>query len=251
MRIGPYRFKPTLPGTLAALALLPLLISLGFWQLRRADEKRALIDQFAGGGSTTQQLHADGIETLSLLQQVALSGRFDGSRQVLLDNIPASRDAAGFSKPGFRVLTPLLLDEQHILLVDRGWIPLGRTRDELPDLSVGDQPRSLRGRIAELPRAGFRMKGERPKDLWPRVLNFPTLDELRALYGASLLPRIVLLDPAEPDGFKRDWSQRYSIGEFGPSKHIGYAVQWFGLALALVAIYVVVGIHRGKEESAP
>src|SRR5262249_10885086 len=160
-----------------------------------------------------------------------LNGQFDGARQVLLDNIPASKDAAGFSKPGFRVLTPLLIEGQNIVLVDRGWIPLGRTRDELPDLSVAGEPRSLRGRIAELPRAGFRMQGGPPKATWPRVLNFPTLDELRALYGATLLPRIVLLDPAEPDGYKRDWSSRYSIGEFGPSKHVGYAVQWFGLAL--------------------
>jgi surfeit locus 1 family protein len=243
------RFKPTLPGTLAVLASLPLLMSLGFWQLRRADEKRELIDQFAGGDVTTQQLHADSVAELPLLQHISVHGRFDGSRQVLLDNIPAAKDASGFGRPGYRVLTPMSIDEKHILLIDRGWIPLGRTRSELPNLAVNGEPRAVRGRIAELPRAGIRMKNEPANVPWPRVMNFPTLLELRELYGEALLPRIVLLDPNEPDGFKRDWSARYSVGEFGPDKHIGYAVQWFGLALALVVIYIVVGIHRGKQES--
>jgi surfeit locus 1 family protein len=243
------RFKPTLAGTLAALALLPLLVSLGFWQLRRADEKRTLIDQFAGGDVTTQQLHADGVADLPPLQHISVSGRYDETRQVLLDNIPAAKDASGFGRPGYRVLTPLLIDAQHIVLIDRGWIPLGRTRDEIPNLTVPGDPRTVRGRVAELPRAGIRMKSEPGKTPWPRVLNFPTLPELREQFGEGLLPRIVLLDPGEPEGFKRDWSARYSVGEFGPDKHIGYAVQWFGLALALIVIYIVVGIHRGKQSS--
>jgi cytochrome oxidase assembly protein ShyY1 len=35
--------------------------------------------------------------------------------------------------------------------------------------------------------------------------------------------------------------------EMGPAMHIGYAVQWFGLALALVVIYLVVNISRNGE----
>ena len=248
MRIGRHSFKHTLAGTLAVLALLPILIGLGVWQLRRAEEKRSLIEQFAGGGVTTQQLHADGIESLALLQNIVVSGAFDATRQVLLDNMPASRDASGFGRPGYRVLTPMRIEPRGILLVDRGWIPLGRTREDLPSLAVEDHSRTIRGRIAELPRPALRMKNPVGRETWPRVLNFPTLPELKDLYGPDLLPRIVLLDPAEPDGFKRDWSERYSIREFGPERHIGYAVQWFGLALTLVVIYIVVGFHRGKRQ---
>jgi surfeit locus 1 family protein len=78
------------------------------------------------------------------------------------------------------------------------------------------------------------------------VLNFPTLQELQTIYGTTLLPRIVLLDESEPDGFRRDWSARYSVTEFGPERHIGYAVQWFGLALALLVIYIVVGFKQAN-----
>ena len=71
------------------------------------------------------------------------------------------------------------------------------------------------------------------------------------MYGETILPRIVLLDENEPDGFRRDWSTRFSVGEFGPEKHIGYAVQWFGLAFALIAIYVIVGIKQSSTASTP
>jgi surfeit locus 1 family protein len=251
MRIANRPFRPTLAGTLAVLALLPVLLSLGFWQLRRADEKRTIIDQFAGGATTTQLLTAANVTELPYLQHVMIQGKFDSARQVLLDNMPSSRDAAGFGKPGFRVLTPLLIDGGQWVLVDRGWVPLGRTRAELPDVTVSGADRSVRGRLAELPRAGIRMQGEPSPQTWPRVLNFPTLPELKALYNAEILPRIVLLDDTEPDGFKRDWSTRYSIGEFGPDKHIGYAVQWFGLSLALLVIYFVIALRTPDKADAP
>lgn len=244
MRLSLRQFKPSLAGTLATLALLPLLLSLGFWQLRRAEEKRVIIAQFTEGATDTKPLTADNAAELPYLQHVSIYGRFDGAHQVLLDNMPASKDPAGFAKPGYRVLTPLRTESGHIVFIDRGWAPLGRTRDELPDVSVGDEPRTVHGRLAELPRPGMRLQGKPPAPTWPRVLNYPTLLELQALFDANIVPRIVLLDPQEPDGFRRDWSVRYSVGEFGPDKHIGYAVQWFGLALALVVIYFVVGFRQ-------
>jgi surfeit locus 1 family protein len=169
--------------------------------------------------------------------------------------MPASKDAAGFSKPGYRVLTPLIT-ATHIVLVDRGWVPLGRTREELPDIQVADRVRAVHGRLADIPRPGIRLQGEPPRDAWPRVLNYPTVAELQALYGPTVLPRMVLLDESDPDGFRRDWSARYSVTEFGPDKHIGYAVQWFGMAIALLVIYVVLGIRQGmpaasKTEESP
>jgi surfeit locus 1 family protein len=248
MRIANRPFKPTLIGTLATAVMLVLLVNLGFWQLRRAEQKRVIIEQFSGGATTTELLSANNVAELPLLQHVTIDGRFDTAHQVLLDNMPASKDAAGFGKPGFRVLTPLISD-QHIVLVDRGWIPLGRTREDLPDLQVPIDSRTVHGRLADLPRPGIRLQGNAPSESWPRVMNFPTLPELQNIFGPTLLPRIVLLDENEPNGFRRDWSARYSVMEFGPEKHIGYAVQWFGLALALVGIYIVVGLKPANKSN--
>ena len=215
-RLKLYRFKPTLAGTVATLVLLPVLLSLGFWQLRRADEKRALIAQYEIGATTIKQLSADNVGNLPLLQNVVVSGRYDASKQILLDNMPSSKNAANRTRPGYHVLTPFLLNERDIVLVNRGWVPLGQSREALPNIAMPNTALSdnlsVRGRIANLPRAGMHMPTTNATT-WPRVLNFPTLQELRALYGDGLMSRMVLLDANETNGFERDWSTRYSVGE--------------------------------------
>jgi surfeit locus 1 family protein len=248
MRIANREFKPKLAGTLAALALLSFLISLGFWQLRRADEKRALIEQFASGASNAQLLSRATIDHLPRLQEVVAHGTYDGAHQVLLDNMPAPAHAAGaVAGVGFEVLTPLQLDDGSIALVNRGWVPLGRTRSELPNIQVDADSRSTRGRLAELQKPGLRMANVDTSTSWPRVLNYPSLEELRELYGERLLARIVLLDPDEPNGFAREWSARFTFEEFGPERHIGYAVQWFAFAAALIVIYFATSLKRPEN----
>ncbi len=247
MRIGHRQFKPSLAGTVATFVLIPVLIGLGLWQLRRADEKQALIDRLQAGGNTTQLFNAGNAETLPLLQQVAASGRYDSAHQILLDNMWSSRrterngEIIG-TQPGVNVLTPFHLDDGSIVLVNRGWAPFGRTRADLPTVDVGDDSRSMRARVSSIPEPGMRLSNNDAGVNWPRLLNYPTVAELHALYGERLLPRILLLDAAEPDGFQRDWSARYDFKEFGPDRHIAYAVQWFGMAFGLLVIYFVVSL---------
>jgi surfeit locus 1 family protein len=77
--------------------------------------------------------------------------------------------------------------------------------------------------------------------VWPQRLNYPTLPELTQLYGPALQSRIVLLDAEAADGFERLW--QIELG-FGPERHMGYAVQWFGMALTVFIIFIVVNLKR-------
>jgi surfeit locus 1 family protein len=239
------RFRPKLVPSLVALVLVPGLMSLGFWQLRRAEEKRVLTAQFAVGESTTQELTAANVATLPLLQTVTVEGRYDNAHQILLDNMPSEQSRRTVT--GYHVLTPLITGND-IVLINRGWIPLGSSRAQLPDINVTEQMRLLRGRLVDLPRAGIHLSAATNDGTWPRVMNFPTYAELSAVFGQRLLTKIVLLDPAEPDGMRRDWSKRYSFGEFGPERHIGYAVQWFGLAATLVVLYLLSQFRKPSDE---
>jgi surfeit locus 1 family protein len=253
MRIGNRQFKPSLVGTAATALMIPILLSLGFWQLRRADEKQALIDRLHSGASTTQTVDAGNVETLPLLQQVIAHGHYDGARQIFLDNMWSTKNAQVDGKPvgvqpGVNVLTPLILDDNHILLVNRGWQPFGRTRADLPNVAIDSESRTVRGLISSIPEPGMRISDSAgDSSTWPRLLNYPKLAELRAIYGAQLLPRILLLDTAAANGFERDWSTRYNFTDFGPDRHVGYAAQWFGLAFALFVIYVVVSLKSHRD----
>lgn len=240
LRIGERVFAPGAAASVATLVLLAILISLGFWQLRRADEKRTLMAQAEAGRHSTLVLNSTAVAQLKRYQHVQVHGRFDSAHQILLDNMP-SKDG----QPGYRVLTPLQLEAGGLVLVDRGWVPLGNDRKTLPQLAVGQDPRTLSGMLDELPRPGVRAGGAGVvPDVWPQVLNYPRYTELRLLYGPQLQAHIVLMDADAADGFERVW--QINLG-FGPERHIGYAIQWFGLAVTLLIIYVLVNLKRSTH----
>jgi len=212
---------------------------LGFWQLSRADQKQALLDRYATGQQTQVEITPQNAASLQRYQRVQVSGRFDPTHQILLDNMPSH---AG--QPGYRVLTPFETAAGW-LLVDRGWIALGSTRSELPDITVGNDPRTLTGTIDDLPRAGIELKSP-PVDAnapWPRTLSFPQQPALEQQLGRKLVSGLLLLDASQPDGYERTWEAHLG---FRPERHIGYAVQWFAFAIAAVILFVITGFRTKK-----
>lgn len=234
------KFRPALVPTLVTLVLLPLLAGLGFWQLQRADEKRALLDAFESG-TVIQRLESPHaireLPDLGRFQSIEMSGRYLTERQFLLDNMTEGG-------PGFHVLTPFLpTDGDEIVIVDRGWVPKTFGTGRLPDVTVPDGQRTISGRTSRLPQPGLRL-GAASEDLtgWPRVVQFPTAGELGLLLEEEVMDTLVLLDDDQPDGYLRVWKPV----EFGPERHVGYAVQWFALATTLLVIYGALNFRKGK-----
>ena len=228
------RFAPRLVPTILAAAALVLFSALGAWQLGRADEKRAMQRNFTAGGPAIewQRLPADAPR----FQRVRLRGHYDPGHQFLLDNMSHE------SVAGVHVLTPLLLDSGDAVLVNRGWLPFGATRQDLPEVEVDGEKRTVVGRIDELPRPGIWLKGPETAG-WPRLVQYPGMAELSDALGRELAPRQVLLDPGVPDGYVRDWV----VPGTTPDRHLGYAVQWFALAALAAAIWFALSFRRSGD----
>jgi surfeit locus 1 family protein len=243
LRIGNRVFAPPAWALLLTALALAAFISLGSWQLGRAQEKQALTDAFVAGGRDTLDATGLGFAGLPRYQQVRLRGAFDASRQILLDNMPSSS-----GRPGYRVLTPLeRSDGRGWVLVDRGWVPLGATREELPDVAVDAGEREVTGILDGLPVPGLRLGPAAAPDAssWPRVMLFPTEDDVESALGVDVESRIVLLDPGAPGGFERAW--RPALG-FGPERHLGYAVQWFAFAVVAVVMLIALNLRRALPD---
>jgi surfeit locus 1 family protein len=183
-------------------------------------------------------------DSLPRYQRGQVTGRYDPSHQFLLDNMPSHT-----GQPGYRVLTPLETAAGW-LLVDRGWLPIGSTRTQLPDITVTDGERTITGTIDVLPRAGLELDvppvaANAP---WPRVLSFPKQDALEQQLGRKLISGLLLLDASHPDGYERVWEAHLG---FKPERHIGYAVQWFALAAAAVIIFIVISFRTKKATDEP
>lgn len=219
-------------------------IWLGFWQLGRAEQKQALLDQYATAQKSQVEITTQNAASLPRYQRAQVSGRFDPAHQILLDNMPSHTGQAGY-----RVLTPFETPAGW-LLVDRGWLPVGSTRSQLPDIRVGNGERALTGTIDELPRAGLQLATP-PVDTnapWPRVLSFPEQPALEQQLGHKLLPGLLLLDASQPDGYERIWEAHLG---FKPERHIGYAVQWFAFAVAAVILFVITSFRTKKATDEP
>jgi surfeit locus 1 family protein len=241
VKVGNRTFAPRPLTTLLTIALIAMLIALGSWQLQRAAEKRVLYDAFAAGSDVTLPIDLR-TPKVRRYQHIEAFGRYDESRQVLIDNMINGERA------GYFVVTPFALEGGGWLLVNRGWVPLGASRAELPPIPVSGDIRRIRGRADNLPSPGIQM-GNRIalSPPYPVVANFPHHAEVAQLLNESLwtpAAELLLLDAAEPDGYARNWTPP----GFPPLRHIGYAVQWFGLALTLAVIYVVTNFRRAGKD---
>jgi surfeit locus 1 family protein len=230
---------------LLLLAGVGIGTSAGFWQLDRAGEKRELVALFADSSriAALPRLIRDDEATAFRYQTLRLNGSYDSDHQVLLDGMSYR------GRPGYQVLTPLMTPDGEVL-VNRGWLPAHGNRVIIPDIRVSAEPREVFGRIERLPRPGLRLPASSPAPdaTWPRRLLFPTSAEISSQIGAVrsavLRDYQLLLDRSDPDGYVRDWRP----GGMDPARHLGYAVQWFGLALTVAVIYGVL-IFRNRKKS--
>lgn len=240
-----FRFRPGLVPTLATLVLFPILLSLGFWQLDRAEQKERILaahDRMAERPAL--DLNHDRIDPeAAWYRRAVAAGSFDLDRQLLLDNQTHQRTV------GYHVLTPYRLQGLHIaVLVDRGWVPLGDSRARLPDVGMDVDPEVIRGHLDQGPPTGLRLGGMADGEQgWPLRIQYVDYGELGERLGYPLLPVVLRLDPALPGGHVREWRPQHPTG-FGPERNRGYAVQWFGLATALLIIFVGVNLKRVRSE---
>lgn len=247
MRIGRYQFSPGRIPTLATVVLLPVLIGLGFWQLDRAEQRRALEQAYESREERpTVDLNrerapsADGPPYNAVAQ-----GRYDADRQLLLDNQTYRGET------GYHVLTPVRLrGRDAAVLVDRGWVPAGDSRAELPEVSVPEHPVEVTGYLDDGPPTGIRLGGMAEGETgWPLRIQYLDFDALEERLGYPLVPSVLRLDPEAPHGYTRDWGPAFREG-YGPERNQGYALQWFALALALAVIYVTVNTRRMSPDDA-
>lgn len=233
------RFAPSLVGTLLALVGIVSVCYLGMWQLDRADEKRSLLEQMTRGAATMRRIES-AADDVPRYQAVSATGHYDAAHQILLDNMPSLH-----GMPGFRVLTPFELAGGGWILVDRGWLPIGASRDVLPDIAVDEGERTISGRVDDLPRPGLRLQSTQSSEGWPRILNFPQHADVEGVLGRSVAARIIRLDPQQSDGFERTFVPR---PDFGPGRHIAYAVQWFALGATMLVVYLILSFKPRKTD---
>lgn len=240
-----YSFKPRWKASLGYLLILALFVNLGLWQLRRADQKTALMEarEQRGQDAPIQLSGAEANPDDLRYRRVVVSGEYDPAHQFLLDNQVHDQ------KPGYQVLTPLrIAGGDKAVLVNRGWIPVGTDRARLPDVGLQATRVQIAGVADHFPGVGLKLKGtEIPAPGWPAVVQLPEPSALAERLGYPVLPYQVLLDPQAEQGYVRAWREV----RLTPEKNRGYALQWFLFAAVATVIYLRHGLKVGSRTPPP
>ena len=239
-------------GWTLALAAIVLFVSLGRWQLGRMHEKQAML---AAAGKALDRAHP---QPLLLGSDPARAGGYDwasGSGRIANVTLWLDNQQRG-GRAGVRMYCVLLPDEGvQAVLVDAGWWPLDGAR-ALPVFGCPARDgQRVRGLLAPPPSIGIAhgdALAAAGESRWlasrldlaaiARTLRLPT----------GIAPRVLRLDPQRAAG---DAGAMLAPGErdldilsntLTPERHLGYAVQWFGLAIAVLVVALVMTLRKKK-----
>lgn len=238
------RAKGLLWPAVATVVGIAFLIGLGNWQMRRLAWKEGLIaaiaertraepialdeaERRAAGGGDVEYLH------------VKARGRFIHDKEL---DFYAVDEQSG---PGYHLLTPLRLADGGIVFVNRGYVP-----DGLKDpakRAVGEPAGEVEivglARRPETPGA-FTPANDAGKNIW----YWRDLPAMAAAALAPATPRLVPfvieaeIDAQAPAGWPKGGVTRLEV----PNRHLEYALTWYGLAGALLAVFAAFAITRWR-----
>ncbi|MGD9544127.1 MAG: SURF1 family protein [Methylocystis sp.] len=222
---------------IATALLFAVLVSLGFWQVRRLGEKEALIARVEQRSTQAPQplppsgrwatLRAEDYD----FTHVRAQGRFIDDRDALVFAAPPE---GANREPGYSLLRPFALTEGGVVLVDRGFLPASMTNDAaLRAVPSGEMT------LVGLMRAPERRNAFTPADSPEKSVFFArdpaAIAAALGLTGAAPFTLVVDAAPATAQGWPRPVGGVPTI----VNNHFSYAVTWFGLSVALLVVFAV------------
>jgi len=229
-----YRFEPKVWTIIVTSILVLVFFQLGKWQLSRADEKNLRYEQLEQyAKQPTIKLPG----TLAKLKDyqfrdVEVIGKYVPERTIYLDNKTYKGHA------GYHIITPLKIENSELhVVINRGWIATGNDRSILPSVAVVDETVKIIGQAVSPELKTLQLADDEvPGKVWG---NFE-LQRYQKITGLEMQPMMVLQKDDVKDGLIRDWNRPDS----GAAKNLGYAVQWFLLAITAIIIFLVLNVKR-------
>lgn len=237
LSIGAYTFSPGILPTVVTAVLLYTMLTLGQWQKEKGEyinnQQTKINDRRNLSPVSMQELPHEPEDQVFI--PVIVSGTFDAEHHFYFDN----RIVNGFA--GYDIFTPFRMDDGHTILVNRGWLKQGRTRQELPEFDTVTTPVSFKALVDRPPSKDFMLAENVHNQLaWPMVLQYIDTGEMSKMLGYEVMPMILRLDKDADHGFHRE----IPVMNLDHAKNTGYAFQWYAMSAALLLIYIAVNTKK-------
>lgn len=226
--------------TILIFIVVIILISLGFWQLDRAQQKKDinLALELANNADLEIIKNAEQIYNKHYYN-VILNGNYITQKQFIYDNQIVEH------KSGYYVLTPFAIaGSDKVIIVNRGFIAWKEGIRELSvDIDANQDISEIIVKIIPTPPKRIQLDDDEKNQTFPLIIQSIDLDFMADISRLNLIKSFALLGSDNEDGFIKKF-QPY-VGSV--SKHIGYAIQWFLMALTLTIIGIFLIIRNNKK----
>lgn len=227
-----------------------ILVSLGLWQLSRANEKELILQNLNSQPSLelVDSSYLNNLATKDFYpHQIKLRGHFEPQNLWVLDNQVNNHVLGG------NLIMPFVVEAQGFttkLFIDLGWISYNAKRQPnqqdwqswQAELAQIQQPTELTLFITPLQDNLFKSNLVEQRDGWQFVGQIsPQLIEKQA--KTQVLPILGILDEKSPYTLLVE----RPLINMPPEKHTAYAAQWFLLAIALNLIILIKAVSWKKQ----
>ena len=229
------KFRPGKPMTIFVMFFFPILIFLGSWQVSRGIDKTDIVEKHY----MNKSLPVINEKEMSVMNEdnlkyrtVSLYGEF-GQESYLLDNRLYRQEA------GYEVFTTFETSENSVFLINRGWISKEDFNyDE--DILLKEKGISIQGLLSPFTRFGLNLVDESYVDTWPKLVQQIDYEAAKKDLGSNINNSVIQLSAGSSGALEPIWKPV----DLKPSRHYGYALQWFGLAIVLICSFFYYGFKK-------
>ena len=228
-------------GYLALTVVFAIVSSFfGLWQWDRRGQAVAAINVLEANWDRVPQelVSAEGLSpTSDQWTPVLVRGEYAPQDQILVRTRPRG------GQVGFEVLVPLRSDTGFTVVVNRGWIPTGESRD-FPDL-VPEAPAGEVSVVARIKPGEPTLRGRgAPEGQLPSI----DLGAMENAVGYDLETEFFLLLESEtPQSAVAPLPSLRPVLDEGP--HLSYTLQWFVFALLALIAFVALLRQEARQEA--
>jgi cytochrome oxidase assembly protein ShyY1 len=228
--MSPDKTKRKFPvlATLVALGAIVIMLTLGFWQLDRKLEKEGRLERIAFAQQQASIGISDVLDDYMEYQDYSVSANGE-----LLDALFYIDNKLKEGKAGFNAMQPFKT-ANGVVLLDLGWLAATAPRPALPAFERFGF-KHVEGMLYVPENNKLITETNTNYGSFPALLQQIDLKQIEQHLGQSVLPFILRLQDNTSSTFVRDWE----AVTMSPEKHLGYAIQWFGLAVAGLTIYLL------------
>ena len=196
-----------------------LFCSLGTWQIYRLQWKLDLINEINYGLNSESVPYSK--TNIINYQKVKFSGTFDFEKQIYLYSLNSN------GKPGYDIITPIKINFNEILLVNRGWI----SNDLKNNKNINKmKSKSFEGIVKKISKSNpFKPENDIKNNVWYSL----KLEDLQNFTGYKLTNFVLYLQNSE-----NNLVEKKIISPDLPNNHLKYAITWYSVALSIILFFL-------------